>query len=27
VVESYTPEAAYPGREGRELLRVLRLSV
>lgn len=27
VVESYMPEAAYPGREGRELLRVLRLSV
>jgi SAM-dependent methyltransferase len=26
VVESYTPEAAYPGREGRELLRVLRLT-
>jgi len=25
-VESYTPAAAYPGREGRELLRVLRLT-
>lgn len=25
VIESYTPQAAYPGREGRELLRVMRL--
>lgn len=26
LVESHVPEAAYPGREGRELLRVLKLT-
>jgi SAM-dependent methyltransferase len=25
MIESYTPETAYPGREGRELLRVMQL--
>lgn len=25
VIESYTPQTAYPGREGRELLRVMKL--
>lgn len=25
IIESHTPQAAYPGREGRELLRVMKL--